>query len=167
MVDPHSEHSAIRERITEHAFLADLCRELWRRGKYEMEVLRAEADTAGYDLVVTVEGITRHIQLKAKTAEGKPSQWKISERLLDKPNGCVVILFVRQEDLLTEKYAFFGAIPGGKLPDITDAQKAKHTKGNAMGVKLCRKWHRKIGISKFEIFDNISELADKLFGTQA
>ncbi|MCY4151336.1 MAG: hypothetical protein OXE94_03750 [Aestuariivita sp.] len=167
MVDPHSEHSALRERIIEHAFLADLCRELWQRGEYEMEVLRAEVDTAGYDLVVTAQGITRHIQLKARMTEGTTREWNISERLRDKPSGCVVILFVCRECLLTEEYAFFGDIPGKRLPDITDAPKAKHTKGDANGVKPDRKRHRKIGISKFEKFDNISELADKLFGTQA
>jgi len=52
--EPHADHSALRERITEHAFLADLCQELWRRGDYGMEVLRAEVDTAGYDIVVAV-----------------------------------------------------------------------------------------------------------------
>ena len=166
MSNPHAEHSALRERITEHAFLADLCRELWRRGEYEMEVLRAEADTAGYDVVVTVREITRHIQLKAKTTDGSKNTWNISERLMEKPSGCVVILFVRREDLSTQEYAFLGAAPGEPLPDITGAPRAKHTKGDSFGVKSERKQHRKIGISKFERLASIAELTDKLFGTQ-
>ena len=167
IVDPHSEHSALPERISKHAFPADLCRELWRQGEYEMAVLRAEADTAGYHLVVTVQGIARHIQLKAATAEGRTSQWKIAERLMDKLNSCLVFLFVRRDTHLTEEYALFGAAPDAKLLNITNAQKAKPLKGKAIGVQSDGKWHRKIGISKFKKFDNISELADRLFGTQA
>ena len=131
-----------------------------------MEVLRAEADTAGYDVVLTVREITRHIQLKAAKTGGGIVQWNISERLMNKPSGCVVILFVCHDDLTTEKYAFFGAPPGEPFPDITDSKKAKHSRGNAKGIKSERKQHRKIRISQFDKFDDITELAEQLFGPQ-
>lgn len=63
--DPSADHSSLRESILEHTFLGALGRELWARGRYSVEVLRAEVDRAGYDVVITVDDQTRYIQLKA------------------------------------------------------------------------------------------------------
>ena len=45
-------HSSAREKVLEHLFVGELLRCLWRRGIRNMEVLRAEVDMGGYDLVV-------------------------------------------------------------------------------------------------------------------
>ena len=48
----HSEHSMLRELIIEHLFIGEGLRKLWRRGITDVEVLRSEIDTFGYDLVI-------------------------------------------------------------------------------------------------------------------
>jgi hypothetical protein len=57
--------SSLREKIIEHAFVADLLRELWLRGRRDIEMLRAEVDRAGYDIVLHCNGVLRHVQLKS------------------------------------------------------------------------------------------------------
>ena len=47
-------HSSAREKVLEHLFVGELLRCLWRRGIRNMEVLRAEVDMGGYDLVMAV-----------------------------------------------------------------------------------------------------------------
>jgi hypothetical protein len=37
-------YSTLRERIVEHVFVGDALRELWRKGVYDVEVLRSEFD---------------------------------------------------------------------------------------------------------------------------
>ncbi len=57
----HSLYSQLRESITTHAFLAAVGAEVWHRGHFDAEVLRAEFDAGGHDLVITANGVTRHI----------------------------------------------------------------------------------------------------------
>jgi hypothetical protein len=62
-------HATLRERIVEHVFLGDLLRALWNRGDRDIEVLRPEFDTHGYDVVLSCRSIERYLQLK--TLSGK------------------------------------------------------------------------------------------------
>src|SRR5690348_11942590 len=66
--------ASLREKILEHILIGELLRVLWQTGRRNIEVLRAEVDCGGYDLVLEANGIIRHIQLKssyrgASTAE--------------------------------------------------------------------------------------------------
>jgi len=61
----HNDQSSFREKVLEHLFVADLLRYLWQRGITDAEILTAEVDNAGYDLVVDCNQKIRHIQLKA------------------------------------------------------------------------------------------------------
>ena len=61
----HFLESGLREKVIEHLFVGDLLRCLWRRGSRDIEVLRAEVDRAGYDLVLESNGVLRQVQLKA------------------------------------------------------------------------------------------------------
>lgn len=60
-----SAHSSAREKVLEHLFVGDLLRCLWRRGIRNMEVLRAEVDMGGYDLVLEANRVLRYVQLKS------------------------------------------------------------------------------------------------------
>jgi len=40
-------HSSLREKVLEHLFVGDLLRCLWRPGRRDIELLRAEVDYAG------------------------------------------------------------------------------------------------------------------------
>jgi hypothetical protein len=69
----HFENSTLREHIVEHLFVGDVLRALWCRGVTDIEVLRSEFDSHGYDLVMGSGGIVRHIQFKTGTSP-KPSE---------------------------------------------------------------------------------------------
>lgn len=65
--DPSADHSPLPESILEHTFLAfsvPLETNCGSRSLQTVEVLRAEVDRAGYDVVITVDDLTRYIQLK-------------------------------------------------------------------------------------------------------
>jgi hypothetical protein len=65
-IDPaYFANSSLREKIIEHLFVGELLRTLWQRGARRVELLRAEVDAGGYDLVLECNGIIRHIQLKS------------------------------------------------------------------------------------------------------
>lgn len=61
-------------------------------------------------------------------------------------------------------FLWFGASPGEPLPDVSRYAIAKHTKGNAQGVKLDRPRLRVLPRSSFERLASIAEVADRLFG---
>ena len=92
--DPSADHSSLRESILEHTFLGALGRELWGRGYYSVEVLRAEVDRAGYDVVITVDDHTRYIQLKGLSTGATTREWSVSKLLGRKPGGCVIVVVV-------------------------------------------------------------------------
>jgi hypothetical protein len=48
----HFLQSSLREKLLEHLFIGELLRRLWRLGRRDIEVLRAEIDASGYDLVL-------------------------------------------------------------------------------------------------------------------
>ena len=58
MADDHSLHSLVREKILEHVFVGDCLRRLWSQGSRDLEVLRADVDAGGYDVVMARDGIT-------------------------------------------------------------------------------------------------------------
>lgn len=163
-INPHSEHSSLREIILEHSFLGALGRELWKRRCFDAEILRAEVDAAGYDIVVSVGSVTRHIQIKSEISGGHASVLPISERLSGKHSGCVIVIFVDRDTLEAQGYAFFGAEPGAPLPDVSDEKRAKHTKGDAQGKKGERKHHRNLKLSRCQRVADIEGLTDLLFG---
>ena len=67
----HFEHSSLRESILEHAFVGDLLRCLGRRRHRDIDVLQADVDRGGYDLVVEANGISQ----SAANRSGIPERW--------------------------------------------------------------------------------------------
>jgi hypothetical protein len=66
LADPsHYAESSARENLIEHVFLGELLRGLWRKNVRDLEVLRPEVDSGGYDLALEFKGVTRHVQLKS------------------------------------------------------------------------------------------------------
>ena len=155
------------EQLVEHAFISELLQEAWFRYGKTVEVLRSEIDTSGYDLLLECNGAIRHIQLKNSIVGSKTAYQKTNIALADKPSGCVVWL-LREEDENTcrvrLRFLFFGNPPGEPLPSIEKFKTAKHTKGNAQGVKKERPLIRQIPKNKFIELSGIKELLEKLFG---
>ena len=60
----HHLYSSLREKIVEHVFVGDALRAFWRRGVFNVEVLRSKFDAHGYDLVMERDAVVRHIQFK-------------------------------------------------------------------------------------------------------
>lgn len=158
----HSEASSLREQYIEYGFLADLCREMWRRG-VAVDVLHCHTDRSGYDVLLEANGIQRHVQLKSSFEGSKTARQKINLRLTEKPSGCVVWIRFRAATLEQTGYLWFGGLPGEPLPPIGE-RIARHTKGDREGTKAERPGVRVVGRGSFSSVNGTSALADLLFG---
>lgn len=87
------EDSRYVESMMEHRFLSDVLQHCWFIQNRRVEVMRAEVDGGGYDLVLEAAGRIRHIQLKSRWQEGRNRFLKINSRLREHPDPCVVWIF--------------------------------------------------------------------------
>jgi hypothetical protein len=72
------------KKLIEHIFLSELLQECWFRRRQIIEVLRAEVDAAGYDLVLEAGGTIRHVQLKASRNGARTARQTINSMLGDR-----------------------------------------------------------------------------------
>lgn len=166
MAESDSLHSSRREKLVEHVFVGDILRNLWRSGVHEVDVLRAETDASGYDIVVEVGSITRHIQLKSSALNSSTAVQKVNLALGNKPSGCVLWILFNPSTLELGPFLWFGGLPGEPFPDIAGFRVAKHTKGDSHGVKAERANIRVVPKGKFTKIDSVSGVVEKLFGLQ-
>lgn len=159
----HFLHSSLREKVIEHLFVGDLLRALWRRGDRDIEVLRAEVDRAGYDLVFESRGVARHIQLKSSHRDSKTRSVKVHTALGAKPCGCVVWIRFEPATMELGPFLFFGGAPGNALPSLGE-KIARHTKANAAGVKAERAHLRIVDQRAFSRIETVDDVARALFG---
>jgi hypothetical protein len=157
------EHSVLREKVVEHVFLAELSRTLLLELRMPLEVLRAEFDAFGYDLVIEANGVLRHIQLKATRAEGARANVDIQLALANKPGGCVVWLVVDPATFEPGPFLWFGGRAGSALPPLGDRE-VRHSRADATGAKKVRPGLRRVPKGAFERVDTIRELAIIMFG---
>lgn len=158
----HATHSVLRERIVEHVFIGEAMRRLWQLGVTDVEVLRAEFDASGYDLVMCCGETMRHVQFKASLIDGSRGAVTVNQRLAQVPSGCVVWLVV-SDALEIMEYRWFGAEPGCRLPDLAHYGLARHTRANAQGVKAERPNQRTLAKGAFEILAGLDEVLERLF----
>ncbi len=161
---PDNLFSSYREALLEHLFSGEILRHLWLRGNIRIEVLKPQVDDGGYDLVLEANGVVRHVQLKSSHLGSSTANVKVSLSLQKKPSGCIIWLFFNPATLELEPFLWFGDEPQKPLPDISDFKVAKHTKGDANGVKLERPNLRVVPKSRFQHIAGIDELVLKLFG---
>ena len=152
--------SSFLEKMREYVFLSEILKEAWFKRQLTVDILRAEVDSAGYDLVLECEGTSRYIQLKSSGSDAKTSRQTVNARLSDKPGGCIIWIF---QDRLDghHSYRFFGGSPTEK-PDLGTTV-GKHSKGNSQGVKTERPNTRVIRKNDFGELLSVSELFDELF----
>jgi hypothetical protein len=167
MAESDSIHSSRRENLVEHVFVGEVLRSLWRAGVFEVDVLRAETDAAGYDIVIEVGAIARHIQLKSSARTSRTTRQKVNVALGNKRSGCVLWVIFDGSTMELGPFLWFGGMPGKALPDLTGFPLAKHTKGDAKGKKLERKNVRVISKGKFQKLESIAAVVEKLFGPNA
>jgi hypothetical protein len=159
-------NSSHREKVVEHVFLGELLRHLWVRRIAGVQVLKPEVDAAGYDLVLALGKVIRHVQLKTSMHDATTRSQPIHASLGEVPSGCVVWIRLN-EDLRFNHFRWFGGEPGQQLPDLTRFKRAKHTRANAQGVKSVRVQTWAVPESKFERVADLEGLVGRLFGSAA
>ena len=145
------------EKLMEHIFLSEVLQECWFRRRQIVEVLRAEVDAAGYDLVLEVEGVIRHIQLKASRQGGKTSRQTINTKLARRKGGCVVWITYdldEQEGRAQLRYRWWDS-ETNDLPKTVG--KNPVTKKERPGTVVLKK-------ADFELLDDTASLVGRLFG---
>ena len=148
--------STFYEQLVEHIFVAELLQEAWYGHREVVEVLRAEIDVSGFDIVLECRGITRHVQLKTSGTKATTQYQKVSLKLGEKRGGCVVWIVRDEKTFAAEHrvklgYRFFGVPASEAKPDIANNiyKVAKHTKGNSKGEKKERSGIRMVPKSAF------------------
>ena len=159
----HFEHSSFREKLIEHLFIGEMLKLSWLKGDCQLEVMKPEVDNAGCDVVLELNNVIRHIQLKASKLGGKASRQNINTRLATKPSGCVIWIVFDEDTLKLCSFYFYGSEAGQPLNDLGNAKIAKHTKGNADGMKAERPNIRTINKGQFIKYDDIETLYKVLF----
>jgi hypothetical protein len=157
-----SENSLYIEKTMEHLLLAKLSQVIWRsKSRGLLEIATAEIDNKGFDVVLTLGDITRHVQLKCLKLGGKRSNIDVNVGLGLKPSGCVLLCEYDPDKLEFERFRFFGNVPGKRLAKISDLPVATNP-----GRKTPRKNVRKIPKSRFETIATIDAVVEKLFGVK-
>ena len=162
-MEEHSINSTYREKLIEHLFVGGLLKLSWTNKDYSLEVSKPEVDNSGYDLIIEAKGILRHIQLKTAFMGATTANQKIHVSLSKKSSGCVIWIFFNRDTLELGPFLFFGGEPGRPLPDISGLKVAKHTKGDASGVKAERTNLRVVNKGSFRKYLTIQDLYVALF----
>lgn len=153
------EESRTVEKLMEHIFLSEVLQECWFRRRQVVEVLRAEVDAAGYDVVLEAGGRIRHVQMKASRQGGKTSKQTINSKLVDRIGGCVVwIAYAVEEESgrARLRYRWWDS----------DAQERPQTPGRNTRTGRERPNTFVLKKSDFEVIDGITLLVDCLFGSE-
>jgi hypothetical protein len=159
----HYSESSARENLIEHVFLGELLRGLWRRNVRDLEVLRPEVDSGGYDLALEFRGSTRHIQLKSSFTGARRSAVTASVKLLERPSACILWIFFDADTLMLGPFFWFGGAAGERIPSLGE-KIARHTRPNAILKKADRPAHRVIPRSRFAKLETIDDVIQKLIG---
>ena len=157
------QNSSHREKVVEHVFLGELLRYLWVRRIAGVQVLKPEVDAAGYDLVLSLGPVIRHVQLKTMVKGGKARHQPIHASLAEHPSGCVVWIVVNEE-LGFEQFLWYGERPGRPLVKLLECKPARKTMANSKGVKAFKPNTRKVPKSAFTRLDGLEALVERLFG---
>jgi hypothetical protein len=158
----HHLHSSLREKIVEHVFVGEALRTLWRRGVFDVEVLRSEFDAHGYDLVMNRGKVIRHIQFKTGVRD-RPQRVSVATALSEKQSGCVVWIQV-DNGLDMKCFWWLGAEPGEQLPSLGE-RVAKRIGRTAEGSRPLREGHRIVNGSAFRRIGTLDEVLETLLGS--
>lgn len=159
--------SSYREGLIEHIFIAEIIQAAWLKGK-AIIVSKAEVDAWGYDIVLSSNGITRHIQLKSQTRNKSVT---VNGKLAETPGACVIkaIPSISEDgQRIVLQYRLFQKGPNSRLDfsDLKNAKLTRYGKGSeGQAIRKTRPNHFKIPVSRFGPILNAEELVQKLFGS--
>ena len=157
----HTRHASLRASIIDHLFLGELLRCLWAQGFRAIELLRAEVDAAGYDILIECSGVARHIQLKSSYRGAKTTCVPVNAALAGKPSGCVVWIKFDPDTMKLGPYLWLGDEPG--KPVVLGDRLGRHSRGPT-GAKGVRPNIRVVHRSSFTVLHRMEDLAIRLFG---
>ncbi len=118
---------------------------------------------AGYDLVLSLGKVIRHVQLKTSMHDGKAAHQPIHEALGEYQSGCVVWI-VLNEDLTFRCFRWYGGASGEPLPDLTRFKRVMKAGLNAKGIKRQKKRVWNVPKSKIGVVPDMAGLVENLFG---
>ena len=124
--------------------------------------MRPDVDDDGFDVVVELDEVLRHVQLKGRRLGATTSTVGVHRRLSFKPNGCIVHMDYHFDNVkgLDVAYRILGQPAGcGRLVIPATAKKATRP-GNA---KKERPETFSVRVSSFTKMDDVAELFDFLF----
>lgn len=160
-----STYSSTREKILEHRFVAEVTASLWRAGRFDFAVSHSEVDNSGYDVIIEVGIVTRHIQLKAMQTGGARRDFGLQVRLAEKPSACAVLMLHDPRSLEISQWRLFAGLPGKPIPPLGE-RTVRHTKGDRTGFKAERPALRNVSLTSFELMSDMDDLVQRLFGEQ-
>jgi len=156
----HTANSSYREKLIEHLFVGELLRLSWLHHACALEIATPEVDNSGYDLIMEVPGLVRHVQLKTTIIGGRAASQKVHTKLAQKTSGCVVWIYFNEDTLHLGPFLYFAA----NAVSLDGRKAAKHTKGNKDGIKAERKSICVVPKRDFTKFDTIEGIYGRLFG---
>jgi hypothetical protein len=143
-------------------FVAAIMQEAWLVREQQIEVLKAEVDAFGYDLVLECNGVLRHVQLKSSDIRGKTSRQTINRTLEDKQGSCVVWIVLNRTldgQHLDFTYLYFGGDqPHDPMPSLGEVI------GRNPLSKTPRPNTRVLTKNKFEPILTTAQLLNRMFG---
>jgi hypothetical protein len=125
----------------------------------DLEVLRPEVDSGGYDLALEFKGLTRHVQLKSSYWGARRFDVTASVKLADRPTACILWIFFDPHTLLLGPFLWFGGAAGERIPPLGDSKTHE-----AMLKKADRPAHRVIAKNRFATLETIDDVIQKLIG---
>jgi len=146
------QNSTYFENLMEHRFLHDIGVELVLRDPPVMiNILKAEVDRFGFDLVLSVDSVTRHLQMKTRSGNQTQNPYEISEALWEIPGATVIWMCYDQQTLEPNGYWCLGS----PIPDKEQFKEGKRPGFRHVRMRDCPSQNL-----------TISELADLLFPDQ-
>ena len=158
--------SSRRANLVEHLFIGELLRYLWCAGYHDVDVLHAETDANGYDVVIDANSVIRHIQIKSCALTAKTRIQKVPTELWRKPCGCVIWVRFDPESMSIGPYRWYGARPGRSLVEISSPialPRTTNINSYSKNIKTEHNHIRAIYSSEFDKVDSIAELVERLF----
>jgi hypothetical protein len=152
MPPDRSLNSHAYENLVEHLFLADLLRHMWYDREEIVEVAKAQVDSWGYDLVLTVGDRTRYVQLKTSVPVD------VSERLVRREGGCVVAV-IPNERAQGVSYRIWEGM--ADLSNLPSAKRKVYRRESSERQK--RSGHRHVHAGLFSDPMHIARLCEVLF----
>jgi len=121
-------NSKVIENVLEHGFISDISCELLRRKNPQiLDVLRADVDRNGIDLVLSVDATTHHIQMKARVTKPLATSYDIADLIWSNSSGCVIWIIYDGSTMKPISYYLLG-VPLAPLLSFPASTRSKHRK---------------------------------------